>query len=40
MLASLYYINLKDKVKNALIIQEIFLNLKEIINVLVKINNR
>ena len=40
MLASLYYINLKDKVKDVLITQEILLNLKEIINVSVKINNR
>ena len=40
MLASLYYTDLKDRVKNALIIQEIFLNLKKIINILIKINNR
>ena len=40
MLASLYYISLKNRVKNALITQEIFFNLKEIINVSIKINNR
>ena len=40
MLASLYYIELKNRVKDVLITQEIFFNLEEIINVLIKINNR
>ena len=40
MFSSLYYTGLKDKVKDALITQEIFFNLKEIINVSIKINNR
>ena len=40
MLTSLYYADLKDKIKNALITQKILLILKEIINVSIKINNR
>ena len=40
MLASLYYTDLKDRIKDVLTTQEIFFNLKEIINVSVKINNR
>ena len=40
MLAFLYYTDLKDKVKDALTTQEISFNLKEIINVSIKINNR
>ena len=40
MFASLYYTDLKDKVKNVLITQEILFNLKKIINISIKINNR
>ena len=39
MFICLYYIGLKDKIKNVITTQEIFSNLKEIINVLIKINN-
>ena len=40
MFAFLYYTDLKNRVKDVIITQEILSNLKKIINVLIKINNR
>ena len=40
MLLSLYYTELKDKVKDIMLQQEIFNQLKNMMNLSIKINNR